>query len=171
MILTLFEIGLWVSLAIYLIVGRVVLHRRQTQAWERLVEQLQPQEAVPGLKFQYSLDERNTSPEVRWHHIQCSHDLWAMYENARIMLDMANFAAANAAVVDSAMLEALRSDAMQIRVCVLVELSRHAYSQVSEGTLANVARATAAYSDMVVRMGNLLEANRGKLVPGFAPVL
>ena len=46
--------------------------------------------------------------------------LWVMYQNARTMLEMADFAAKNSDTVDRLLIETLRSDAMQIRVCVLM---------------------------------------------------
>jgi hypothetical protein len=171
MIVTWLEIGLWLSLATYLIIWRIDVRRRQAQAWERLVEQLQPQEVALGLQFQFSLGEETVTPEERLQRVRGAHSLWSMYENARIMLDMATYAVANSADVDSELLEALRRDAMQIRVCVMAELSRHNYSQIREGIGGNLARATVAYSDMVNRMTDLLEENRGMLVPGAIPAL
>ena len=94
-----------------------------------------------------------------------------MYENARVMLDMANYAAANSATIDSELLAELRRDAMQIRVCVMIELSRNACAQLSESTNENIARATAIHAGMVSRMADLLQANSGALVSGFAPTM
>ncbi len=92
-----------------------------------------------------------------------------MYENARVMLEMADYAAANCATVDRELLADLRRDAMQIRVCVMVELSKHACVQVNENTSANIAQAAAIYADMVSRMADLMQANSGALAAGFAP--
>ena len=42
-----------------------------------------------------------------------------MYQNARVMLEMADYAAKHCEGVDRLLVETLHSDAMQIRVCVL----------------------------------------------------
>jgi len=58
---------------------------------------------------------------------------------------------------------------MQIRVCVMIELSRHACTEINESTCGNIARASAVYADMVSRMADLLQTNSGALVAGFVP--
>jgi len=54
-----------------------------------------------------------------------SKGLWVMYQNARTMMEMADYAAKNSDTVDRLLLETLRSDAMQIRVCVLMALAQY----------------------------------------------
>jgi len=55
------------------------------------------------------------------------------------------------------MLAALRSDAMQIRVCVLSALAKYAFSQVNESICVNVSRAAGMYTDMAARTVELLQ--------------
>jgi hypothetical protein len=171
MILGLLEFCLVISIALYLGYWRVDVRRRQTQAWDRLVEQLQPNRIASEPNCRMCVEYSNVTPEERWHRIHDAQGLWSMYENARVMLDMANYAAANSATIDSELLAELRRDAMQIRVCVMIELSRNACAQLSEGTNRNIARATAIHAGMVSRMADLLQANSGALVAGFAPTM
>lgn len=169
MILALFEFCLVISIALYLGFWRAGVRRRQTQAWDRLVEQLQVNGIAPDLNCRIFAEERIATPEERRRRTRDSHGLWPMYENARVMLEMADYAAANCATVDRELLADLRRDAMQIRVCVMVELSKHACVQVNENTSANIAQAAAIYADMVSRMADLMQANSGALAAGFAP--
>jgi hypothetical protein len=94
-----------------------------------------------------------------------------MYENARVMLEMADYAARNSDSVDRELLATLRSDAMQIRVCVLTALAKYAFSQVNESICANVSRAASMYTEMAARTAELLQMNGGDMVPDFVPAM
>jgi hypothetical protein len=169
MILAFFEFCLVISIAIYLGIWRAGVHRRRAQAWERLVEQLQANGFAPNLNDRVFAIEHIVSQEERERRIQDAHGLWSMYEDARVMLDMANYAAANSATIDREVLADLRRDAMQIRVCVMIELSRNAYSEINESTCGNIGRASAVYAEMVSRMADLMQPNSGALFAGFVP--
>ena len=91
-----------------------------------------------------------------------------MYENAQVMLNMADYADRNSNSVDRVLLATVRSDATQIRDCVLIALSKQTGSQVNESTRINVSNATSSYSDMVARMAELMGTNGGALGRGFA---
>ena len=58
----------------------------------------------------------NATPADAWQRMEGPKGLWIMYQNARVMLEMADFASRNDATVDREVLESLRSDAMQIRL-------------------------------------------------------
>ena len=94
-----------------------------------------------------------------------------MYENARVMLEMADYAARNSDTFDKQMLAELRSDAMQIRVSVLSALGKYAFSQVNESISVNVTHAAAMYTEMSARTAELLRVNGGEFVPSFAPTM
>lgn len=89
-----------------------------------------------------------------------SASLWSMYMNAGVMLEIADFVDQNCTGVDKELLAALRDDAMQIRTCALMELTKYACSQVSEHTIGNAARAATHYADMLSRTAQLMEGNR-----------
>jgi hypothetical protein len=99
------------------------------------------------------------------------HGLWVMYQNARVMLEMADFAAKNCDSVDRLLLETLRSDAMQIRVCVLMALAQYAFSHASEGVRVNAFRAASMYTGMAARMTQLLQENAAMLIPDFVAAM
>ena len=93
--------------------------------------------------------------------------LWTMYENASVMLEMADYAARFSDSVDRELLATLRSDAMQIRVSVLSTLAKYAFSQVNESISANVSNAASMYTEMAARTAELLQANCGNMVPNL----
>lgn len=180
MIPILLEIVAILAVAGHLTYLRYSLHRRQSQAWDLLVAQLQPklqQKLQPNFSG-HELQQRfngnagqNATPEERWQNINGAHGLWALYEDARVMLDMANYAARNSDTVDQKLLASLRSDAVQIRICVLLALSKYACSQVNETTWAQVSRAAAIYAGMMDHMAQLLQANDGALVTRLASAM
>jgi hypothetical protein len=97
--------------------------------------------------------------------------LWIMYQNARVMLEMADFVANNDPSVDRLLLETLRSDAMQIRVSVLMGLTKYAFSQASEGVRINAYRAASTYSGMAARLTQLLQEHAAVIVPDFVAAM
>lgn len=173
MFLALLEFIVIVVFAVYVEWWRSGERRRQAQVWERLTSQLQPNWYGEGLsdqlngQFSWNPDE-NATPQQRWLKVQGAQGLWSMYENARVMLDMAEYAARNGNTVDKELLAALRKDAMEIRVCVLIALSKYACNDVNESTCANVSRAALLYSDMAARMTDLMRKHGEPMVPSLA---
>jgi hypothetical protein len=87
------------------------------------------------------------------------------------MLEMADFATRHCNNVDRVLVETLRSDAMQIRVCVLMALTQYAFSQASEGVRVNAFRAASMYTGMAARMTQLLQESAAGLVPDFVAAM
>src|ERR1700687_2737785 len=99
------------------------------------------------------------------------HGLWVMHQNAKVMLAMADFATRHCENVDRVLVETLRSDAMQIRVCVLMALAQYAFSHASEGVRVNAFRAASMYTGMAARMTQLLQESAAVLVPDFVAAM
>ena len=97
--------------------------------------------------------------------------LWVMYQNAQVMMEMAEYASRNAEDLDKVLLETLRSDAMQIRLCVLMALGQYAFSQASEGVRVNAFRAASMYTGMAARMTQLLQEHAAVIVPDFVAAM
>jgi hypothetical protein len=97
--------------------------------------------------------------------------LWVMYQNSRVMLEMADFAARNDAGVDRVLVETLRSDAMQIRVCVLMALAQYGFTKASEGVRVNAFRAASMYSGMAARVTTLLQDHAAVVLPDFVAAM
>ena len=113
----------------------------------------------------------NATPEEAWQRMEGPKGLWVMFQNARVMLEMADYAAKSSGGVDRVLLETLRSDAMQIRLCVLMALAQYAFSQASEGVRVNAFRAAQMYTGMAARMTQLLQENAAVIVPDFVAAM
>jgi hypothetical protein len=100
-----------------------------------------------------------------------AHGLWVIYQNARVLLQMVDFVEKNCTNPDRLLLETLRSDALQIRVCVLMALTRYAFSHASEGVRINAFRAACMYTGMAARMTQLLQENAAIIVPDFVAAM
>ena len=169
MILDLLNIGAIASAAVYLGISRVSVHRRRARAWNILMAQLQPKRSARELSNQFSWDEEYiAAAEDMWKRLDGAHDLWRMFENAGVILDMVDYATRNGESVNCELFAALRDDAMQIRSCVLTELAQNACSQVSEKTSMSVSRVATLYADMVARTAEVMRANGGSLALNLA---
>lgn len=123
--------------------------RRNAQSWDSLIVQLRPARNIRQLS-------ESATPEERWRQIDGAHGLCTMYQNAKVMLEMADYAARHDAYVDSELLATLRSDALQIRMLVVQALMQYAGNTLNEGISMNVLRAATMYREMSGRMSELL---------------
>jgi len=170
MILPLLQIAAIAIAAACLYGFRAGMRRRSAQSWDSLVARLRLDCSTRRLGDQSIWNgDMNVTPEEKWQLISGAQGLWTMYENARVMLEMADYAARNSDSVDRELLAALRSDAMQIRVCVLTALAKYAFSQVNESICVNVSRAASMYTEMAERTTELLQVNGRTMVPNFVP--
>ena len=167
--LILLPIATGAFLVLYLVYWGKSICLRNGQQWDALVARLRP-DWIAGPQGVAALTNvaADATPQERWQCIQGAHGLWTMYQNAIVMIELADYAARNSKSVDRLLLESMRSDAIQIRVCVLTALARYAFSQVNEGICVNAFRAAAMYSVMTARMKQLLEPNNGGIATGFA---
>jgi hypothetical protein len=113
----------------------------------------------------------DATPEDAWQRMKGPNGLWVMFQNARVMMEMAEYANRNSDSVDRVLLETLRSDAMQIRLCVLMALGQYAFSQASEGVRVNAFRAASMYTGMAARMTQLLQEHAAVIVPDFVAAM
>ena len=172
MIFILLTIAAIAVVAIYLGRLRAAARRKDAQSWDSLMAQLRldwsTRELSNGSLWNEGL---STTPEVAWQRMEGPKGLWVMYQNAQVMLAMADFAARNSDSVDRLLLETLRSDAMQIRVCVLMALAQYGFSKASEGVRINAFRAATMYTGMAARMTQLLQENAAGIVPDFVAAM
>ena len=172
MIFPLLQVGAVLLVALYLGRWRLSVRRRNTQSWDALMSRLRPDWSARELSDQFLWKEGLTSsPEDTWTRMEGPHGLWVMYQNAKVMLEMADYAFRNCENVDRVLVETLRSDAMQIRVCVLMALAEYAFSHASEGVRVNAFRAASMYTGMAARMTQLLQENAAVLVPDFVAAM
>ncbi len=172
MIFPMLQIAALVLVTLYFVKWRLGVRRRNSHTWESLLLRLRPDWSARELSDQFLWKEGlNATPEDTWTKMEGPHGLWVMYQNARVMLEMADYAARNGESVDRVLLETLRSDAMQIRVCVLMALAQYGFSQASEGVRVNAFRAASMYTGMAARMMQLLQENAAVLVPDFVAAM
>jgi hypothetical protein len=172
MLLLVLQIAALVAIAFYLVRWRQSVHRRNKQTWETLLGKLRPEWSARELSDHFLWQEGlSATPEDAWRRMEGPKGLWVMYQNARVMLEMADFAAKNCEGVDRLLVETLHSDAMQIRVCVLAALAQYAFTQASEGVRVNAFRAASLYTGMAARTTQLLQEYAAVQVPDFVAAM
>ena len=168
MLVTGLQIAAVLAIAIYLLQWRKSVQQRNSQSWETLLARLRSDWSARELSDQFLWKEGlSATPEDAWQRMEGPRGLWVMYQNARVMLEMADYAAKHCEGVDRLLVETLHSDAMQIRVCVLAALAQYAFTHAGEGVRVNAYRAAAMYTGMAARMTQLLQAHMAGMVPDF----
>jgi len=172
MILILLQVAVVAGVVAFLVHWRAGVRKRNAQTWDSLLARLRPEWSARELSDQFLWKEGlNASPEDAWQRMEGPKGLWVMFQNARVMLEMADFAAKGTTDIDRVLLETLRSDAMQIRVCVLMGLAQYAFSQASEGVRVNAFRAASMYAGMAARMTQLLQDHAAIVLPDFVAAM
>ncbi len=172
MFLPLVQLAAIAAIAFYLVRWRVGVRRRNAQSWDSLLAKLRPDWSARELSDQFLWKEGlSTTPEDAWKRMEGPKGLWVIYQNARVMLEMADYASRHCEGVDRLLVETLHSDAMQIRVCVLTALVQYAFTQASEGVRVNAFRAASMYTGMAARMTQLLQEHAAVLVPDFVAAM
>ncbi len=172
MFLPLVQLAAIAAIALYLVRWRVGVRRRNAQTWDSLLAKLRPDWSARELSDQFLWKEGlSTTPEDAWKRMEGPKGLWVIYQNAQVMLEMADYASRHCEGVDRLLVETLHSDAMQIRVCVLSALVQYAFTQASEGVRVNAFRAASMYTGMAARMTQLLQEHAAVLVPDFVAAM
>lgn len=172
MILTGLQIVVFLVIALYLARWHRNLRRRNSQTWETLMARLRSEWSARELSDQFLWKEGlSATPEDAWQRMEGPRGLWVMYQNARVMLEMADYAAKHCEGVDRLLIETLHSDAMQIRVCVLMALAQYAFTHAGEGVRVNAYRAAAMYTGMAARTTQLLQTYAAVMVPDFVAAM
>jgi len=170
--LPLVQIAAIAAISFYLIRWRMNVRRRNTQTWDSLLGRLRVDWSARELSDNFLWKEGlNASPEDAWKRMDGPKGLWVIYQNARVMHEMADYAAKHCDGVDRLLVETLHSDAMQIRLCVLMALGQYAFTQASEGVRVNAYRAASMYTGMAARMTQLLQEHNAVMVPDFVAAM
>jgi hypothetical protein len=176
MLLTLLQIAIVSALLVYFGKWRKNMRRRNTQSWDSLLGQLRSDWSARDLGEQFLWKEGlNATTDDIWQRLDGPRGLWAIFQNSRVMLEMADYANRNSVPgsdpIDPMLLEALRSDAMQIRLCVLMALAQYALSKATAGVKVNAFRAADLYSNMAARMTSLLQNHAAVVLPDFVAAM
>ena len=172
MALLVLQIVAVIAIAMVLLRWRKSAQRRSSQSWESMMARLRPEWSARELSDHFLWQEGlSATPEDAWQRMEGPRGLWVMYQNARVMLEMADFAAKHCEGVDRLLIETLHSDAMQIRVCVLMALAQYAFTHAGEGVRVNAYRAAAMYTGMAARMTQLMQEYAAVMVPDFVAAM
>jgi hypothetical protein len=172
MILQVLEIAAVLAIAVYFIRLRKAAKARSSQTWETLLAKLRPEWSARELSDHFLWQEGlSATPEDAWRRMEGPKGLWVMYQNAQVMQQMADYAAKQCEGVDRLLIETLHSDAMQIRVCVMMALAQYAFKHASEGVRVNAYRAASIYTGMAARTTQLLQAYAAVQVPDFVAAM
>lgn len=172
MALLVFQIAAVVAIATVLLRWRKSAQRRNSQTWESMMGRLSPEWSARELSDHFLWQEGlSATPEDAWQRMEGPKGLWVMYQNAKVMQEMAGYAAKHCEGVDRLLVETLYSDAMQIRFCVLMALGQYAFRHASEGVRVNAFRAASIYTGMAARMTQLLQEHAAVMVPDFVAAM
>jgi hypothetical protein len=169
MAFTLLSIAAITGIAMALFHWQVGMRRRNAQSWGSLIERLQPDWDRRAFRaYRLWQDGQVTSSEEKWESIGGARGLWTIYQNARVMMEMADYATRNGGPVDAELLAALRRDALHIRYYVFISLLQYAFNHANESICSHAFHAASAYLEMAVCIRKLLEVNTADMVTGFA---
>jgi len=167
MIALLLQVAAVALVAGYLLHWRAATRRRNAQTWEALVAQLRLDWTPRAVQESVLNANETTTPEELWQSFEGPHGLCVMYQNARVMMEMADYAARHGSLADPALLTQLRNDAFQIRVRVGMVLTQYAFTQVNASISASALRAAARYTGMMAHMTELMQATAGGAQPAL----
>jgi hypothetical protein len=172
MSLTVLQVAAVVPVAAYLGYLRTTMRHRNSQSWDSLIARLKPGWSGRQLSEHFLWKEGlSSTPDETWEHIQGTRGLWAMYNNAGVMLEMADFAAIHSDSVDPVLLQTLRADATQIRLCALMTIAQCVISHASQSVRYNAFRAASMYTGMTARMTQLLHDSASPALPQFVAAM
>lgn len=166
-----FYFGILSAAALYLGWRKSNLERRKRQSWESLIGRLKDcngRELSPQFLWKEGL---HAGPEETWERLGGLRGLWSLYGNARVMMEMAEFASRQGADVDEELLETLRCNATQIRLCVLAALSQCVLEHANESVRVQAFRAASVYTGMAARMAELLRTHAMVELPQFVAAM
>lgn len=175
MILPLLQVVFLGALLLYLAKWRGSMRSRNIKSWDQLLCQIRTDWSARDLSNQFLWKQGLVvTPEEIWERVEGPHGLWVMHQNARVILEMADFAARNATPdnpVDPMLVESIRTDAMQIRLCVLMAIAQYGISSATAGVKVNAWRAADLYANMAARMTQIMQNHAALRLPDFVAAM
>jgi hypothetical protein len=145
--------------------------KRRSESWDEIVAKLRPNDwGYEGIteRYLYS-DQINATPEDVWLRISGAKGLWAMYCNAPVLVQLADYAAEHGKdqEIPEALLENIRTDAFHTRICVLRALAQHLFTPSSIAAGVSAHRAALTYSALLRHITSAFQEHSGQLFPRF----
>jgi hypothetical protein len=121
-----FSLQTLLTLALLVFIGRWRRQqaKRKRRSWDELVVTIRANGWGLDEVSQRYLNRGGikTAHSGLWGRIEGARSLWAMFTNASLLIQLADYAAEHNAHPDWALLEGMRSDAFKIRFCALIAL-------------------------------------------------
>ena len=171
MILPILSIAVAAIPAAYAIHWRRIQVKRRNASWDSILVRLRSNSefgfAEITERYLYS-PEIQATPQDIWPRINGASGLWAMFVNAGVLMELADYAAAHGnEEIPEMLIEELRSDALQLRLAVLIAMVRYGYSRSGVSASVNAHRAACAYSSMLAHMTTLFQEHSALFFPKF----
>ncbi|HVZ83130.1 MAG TPA: hypothetical protein VG893_05600 [Terracidiphilus sp.] len=171
MLLSMLQIAAVALIALYLGWWRLGSYRRTHRSWESMLARLRQGWNIQELSEHFPWKEGlSITPDRTWIAIGGNRGLWAMYRNAGIMMEMADFAARHAGV-DQVLLEVLRADAAQIRMGALKAILQYSIHQASESVRLRTFHVASMYTGMTAHMTEFLQNHAEVALPSFVAAM
>lgn len=171
MILPIISVAVATVPAVYAIYWRRAQSRRRNADWNSIVARFRSNSefgfAEITERYLYKPAIQATPGDI-WPRIHGASGLWAMFVNAGVLMELADYAAAHGGeAVPEMLIEELRSDTLQLRLAVLVALARYGFSRSGVSASVNAHRAACAYGSMLAHMTTLFQEHSALFFPRF----
>jgi len=170
MILALISVAIPSALVTYAVYWRHSQSKRRAADWDSIVARLRSNSEFNfdevAERYLYS-DGIRATPKDIWTRIDGANGLWAMYTNAGVLMQLADYAAEHGQDVPEELIEELRSDALQIRSAVIMALVKYGFSRSGVAASVNAHRAATAYSGMLAHITTLFQEHSALYFPRF----
>jgi hypothetical protein len=144
--------------------------KRRAADWDSIVSRLRSNSEFGFSeitnRYLYS-DEINATPADIWQRIDGANGLWAMFTNAGVLMQLADYATEHGQDVPEQLIEELRSDALQLRIAVLISLTKYACSRSGVAASVHAHRAATAYGSLLAHMTMLFQEHSALFFPRF----
>jgi hypothetical protein len=144
--------------------------KRRSADWDSIVSRLRSNSEFGFSeitdRYLYS-EEINATPADIWQRIDGANGLWAMFTNAGVLMELADYATEHGEDVPEQLIEELRSDALQLRIAVLISLAKFAFSRSAVPASVHAHRAASAYSALLAHLTTLFQEHSALFFPRF----
>ena len=157
--------------ATYAVYWRRAQAKRRSTDWDSILARFRSNSefgfAEVSERYLYS-PAISATPEDIWPRIQGANGLWAMFINAGVLMELADYASNHGGeAIPELLIEELRSDALQLRIAVITALVRYGFSRSGVSASVNAHRAACAYSAMLAHMTTLFQEHSALFFPRF----
>jgi hypothetical protein len=171
MILPILSIAVTAVPAAYAVYWRRAQAKRRSADWNSILVRFRSNSefgfAELTERYLYSPAVQATAEDI-WPRIHGANGLWAMFVNAGVLMELADYASSHSdEAVPEMLIEELRSDALQLRLAVLTALVRYGFSRSGVSASVNAHRAACAYSSMLAHMTTLFQEHSALFFPRF----